>query len=310
MNYRSTVSIALLLFVGCSTRTLPIDGGGEGDGTAASTSGNTTSGNTTTGAPVTTTGVPDPVTGGEDETEDTGPVPTTFVPDDDTGGSSCGEECDIWNPDDCPAGEKCTAVACEVGSSAWDSNVCREIQGNAQLDEDCEYTDGSGVSGNDTCALGLMCWNADPDTGLGTCIPFCTGSPDAPMCPSGWECAIAGNGVLSVCLPSCDPLGDDCSNGDLCLPTGDGYDCVLDASGDAAPYATPCNYINVCNAGLMCANAAAVPEPSCEGATGCCSPFCNLQNPEPCPGQGQLCEPVYDPQPPDYEYVGVCAVPQ
>ena len=53
--------------------------------------------------------------------------------------ASCGAECDIWNPDDCPEGEKCTSVACEVGSGSWDSNVCREIGGSKVEGDECMY---------------------------------------------------------------------------------------------------------------------------------------------------------------------------
>ncbi|MFZ6186222.1 hypothetical protein ACOXH8_46435, partial [Nannocystis pusilla] len=34
----------------------------------------------------------------------------------------------------------------------------------------------------DSCDVGHMCWNTDPDTGEGTCVRFCSGSPDAPTC--------------------------------------------------------------------------------------------------------------------------------
>jgi hypothetical protein len=172
------------------------------------------------------------------------------------------------------------------------------------------YVDGSGVSGNDTCELGSMCWDADPDTGIGTCIAFCTGSPDAPSCPAGTSCAVVNNGVLVICLPGCDPLAQDCEGGDLCLPSpeGDGYICVLDASGQMAPYGTPCNYGNSCNTGLICIDPAGVPEAECASASGCCSPLCSISGGEACPGNGQTCEPVFDPQPPGYEDVGVCTI--
>ncbi len=246
-----------------------------------------------------------------DPTSSTDSTDTTsgFVPD--GGGNSCGEDCDIWEESPCEPGWKCTAVACEIGSNAWDSHLCREIQGTAQLGDDCFYTDGSGVSGNDTCAEGHICWNADPDTQIGTCLAYCTGSPESPYCAPGSSCAISGSGVLPICLPGCDPLAQDCeSSNEQCLPdpSGQGYICALDASGDMSPYGTPCNYINVCNPGLMCVDAAGVPEPGCEAAAGCCSPYCSIRSGVPCPGEGQTCEPVFDPQPPGYEDVGVCRI--
>jgi hypothetical protein len=276
-------------------------------GTTTTTSGDETMAGDDGNMDTSETNDPSSGTGDEDPTSTTDPG--GFVPD--GGGASCGEECDIWNPGDCPDGEKCTSVACEVGSNAWDSNVCREIQGTAAIGDECMYTDGSGVSGNDTCDTGAMCWNADADTGLGTCIAFCTGSPDAATCAAGTSCSILNNGTLPICLPSCDPLAQDCeAANDLCIPNpdGNGYSCVLDASGQMAPYGTPCNYINVCNKGLLCIDGAGVPEAECASAAGCCSPMCSISSGDACPGQGQTCEPVFDPQPPGFEDVGVCTI--
>jgi hypothetical protein len=222
----------------------------------------------------------------------------------------CGQECELWNAPSCPPGEKCTAVSCEVGSNSWDSFVCREIQGEAQPGDECTYTDGSGVSGNDTCAPNSMCWNADPDTGLGTCVAFCYGPGGQMDCAPGTVCQ--GGQDFGLCFDGCHPLDQDCSNAnDLCIPSpgGDGYLCVLDASGDMAPYGTPCDFANSCNSGLLCVDAAAVPEAACASASGCCSPMCSISSGEPCPGVGQSCEPVFELQPPGFEDVGVCVVP-
>ncbi len=255
--------------------------------------------------------------GSEGETGESGSTMTTTS---DSSGSfvgtdaamSCGESCDIWTPGDCGSGQKCTAVGCEVGTTAWDSNVCRDVQGTKQLGDECEYL-GTGIDGNDDCDDGTMCWNVDADTGLGTCIAFCTGSAAAPSCASGTSCVIANDGVLPICLPGCDPLVQDCDNGDLCIPdfNDTGFVCVLDASGGMAPYGTPCEYANSCNNGLICIASEAVPEPDCATASGCCSPMCDINEANTCPGAGQSCESLYEAgmEPPGYEHMGVCAVP-
>ena len=49
-----------------------------------------------------------------------------------------------------------------------------------------------------------------------------------------------------------------------------------------------------------------VPEAECAEAEGCCSPLCDLGEPNECPGTGQTCQPVFDPQPMGYENIGVC----
>ena len=78
-----------------------------------------------------------------------------------------------------------------------------------------------------------------------------------------------------------------------------------------APNGTPCNYINDCNAGLVCADAAVNPLCDAGAASGCCTEICDLTGANVCSGadQGQVCEPFYEMAPPGYENVGLCAVP-
>ena len=195
--------------------------------------------------------------------------------------------------------------------------MCRPVNGDKTEGDDCM---GAGLDGNDDCAEGLMCWDTNPDTGLGTCISFCIGSPEVPDCPEADQlCAIANNGTLPICLPECDPLSPACPNSDnLCIPNpGEpGFVCVLDASGGMSPYGAPCQGPNEddnsCNLGLVCILAEAVPAPECTGAPGCCSTICDTSEPNTCPGAagGQECVPFYDDNVPGYENVGVCAIPQ
>ena len=219
-------------------------------------------------------------------------------------GDSCGAECDIWNPDACPEGEKCTAVACTEGGS-YDFNKCRPIVGEVAPGDEC--TPGSGW---DDCAQGSICFHVDEDTGLGTCVAFCSGSPEVPECTEGTSCAISHDGVLPLCYAECDPLTQDCvMEADSCLPSPnvDEYVCFDDASADMAPYGSLCGEFNECNAGLLCLEASAVPEAGCD-ASNCCSPMCSISAALPCPGAGQNCEPVFVTPPAGYEDVGVCTL--
>ena len=308
-------ALVLASVLGCASRSGALDGsGGTEDGVTDDGAGTGTS-STSTG------GSDDPSTGGsstDGESEASADDGTAFV-NVDAGCSvvrgercSCGVMCDIWKPDDCPEGEKCTAVACEPGSTAWDSNVCRRIQGDDQFGEPCT---GAGVDGNDSCVEGSMCFDADPDTGLGWCMPFCGGDPAPGECPAGYLCTQFGSGVIPWCFPRCDPLAPACLNpNNLCIPHpgGDGFTCMLDASGGMGPYGTPCSFANSCNHGLLCIAAESVPDAACDGAASCCSPVCDLDEPNTCPGAaaGQTCEPFYEaPEiPAGYENVGVCAV--
>ncbi|MCA9695174.1 MAG: ribulose phosphate epimerase [Nannocystaceae bacterium] len=218
-------------------------------------------------------------------------------------------ECDIW-AQDCPEGQKCMPWANDGGNS-WNSTKCSDVQDNAGDKGDECTVEGSGVSGDDSCGLGLFCYYIDQETGVGTCIEMCQGSPEAAMCDPGEVCAIANDGVLILCRPKCDPTLQDCEYPNTgCLPAANSNDftCIIDASGqDAGAYGDPCEFINSCDPGLFCANADAVPD--CQ-ASGCCTLFCDINEADMCP-EGTQCTAWFEEgqAPPDYEHVGGCVIP-
>jgi hypothetical protein len=250
--------------------------------------------------------------GDESGGETTGSVTTVgFIQDPDGGGVSI--ECDIW-AQDCPEGEKCMPWANDGGSS-WNAMRCSPLDpAPAQPGDECTV-EGSGVSGIDNCEVSSMCWDVDPETNMGTCAAFCMGSEANPVCEDpNTSCVIANEGVLILCLPNCDPLLQDCAEGQACYPIDDGFACAPDASGEMGLFGEPCEFINVCDPGLFCANADAVPD--CAGSSGCCSSFCDLTDPMAgmnCPGAagGQDCVAWYEEgqAPPGFEDVGACAIP-
>ncbi|MCB9701656.1 MAG: ribulose phosphate epimerase [Myxococcales bacterium] len=217
--------------------------------------------------------------------------------------------CDIWGQD-CPDGEKCTAWA-DDGGSSWNANKCVPVNPDPKQTGDECVAEGSGVSGLDDCDKGLMCWNTD-ENNLGYCIEFCMGDMGAPFCSDpNAVCVIVNDGVLPICLPPCDPLLQDCPGSDACLPVGEDFVCVLDASGpDAGADGDPCEFANACDPGLFCANAEFVP--GCQAA-GCCSSFCNLDEPNMCPlmEQGAECVAFFEMgmAPPGKENLGGCGLP-
>jgi len=242
----------------------------------------------------------------------TGPMTTLgFIEDPDGGGISF--ECDMF-AQDCPPGEKCMPWASDGGGS-WNATRCSMIQPNpGQPGDECEV-EGSGTSGIDSCDLGSMCWDVDGETNTGTCVAMCTGDESNPLCEDpDTFCTIANDGAIVLCLPSCDPILQDCAEGQACYPINDGFACAPDASGEMGIYGDPCEFINVCDPGLACVNPEVVP--GCSGAMGCCSELCDLADPGgamQCSGQGggQDCVPWYEEgnEPPGYEDVGICAIP-
>ncbi len=277
--------------------------------TSGATDGQTsTSGQTTNDAGGTATGGQGSGTGASTGT------PFVVPPD----GGNGAMECDVWTQD-CPEGQKCMPWAND-GGNAWNATKCSPIDPNPKQPGDECSTEGGGVSGVDNCDKSAMCWNVDPEMNIGYCVAFCTGTPDMPGCAEpDQSCLIANDGVLIICLPACDPLLQDCQDNELCLPNtaGDGFACVLDASGGMGTAGTPCEYANACNAGLICANAEFVP--GCDGSAGCCAPYCDLTDPNASSNcanafttTGADCVPFFEMgmAPPGHEDVGVCIIPQ
>lgn len=178
--------------------------------------------------------------------------------------------------------------------------------------------EGSGVSGIDNCDIAAMCFNVDPETNIGECVAFCQGNEANPTCADACShCALTGEGVLILCLPICDPILQDCGEGEGCYPTGaEAFACVPDASDQAeggGAIGTSCEFLNACDPGSFCADGSLIP--GCEG-TGCCTPFCDLAAADGCDAMlpGTVCSVwTKDPQEPFESCttgeLGVCVAP-
>lgn len=225
-------------------------------------------------------------------------------------------ECQFFSQD-CLPWEKCMPWAND-GGPHWNATKCTHVVENpAHAGEPC-HVEGRATSGYDDCDHGSMCFHVDPETLEGTCVPFCVGHEANPVCEDpGMKCAIASDGILPICMPLCNPLAQDCPRGQTCHPIQGEWECITDASGDAGAYGDPCEFLNVCDPGLICVVASAVPPGlPCEGAWGCCTEICDISDPLgdlQCTGAtgGQTCQAWYEEgtAPPTYEDVGVCALP-
>ena len=257
------------------------------DPNATSTSGNDPDGSTSNGEPETSGGSNSFI-----ETPDGGTVTV---------------ECDVW-AQDCPAGEKCMPWSND--GTAWNATKCTPLDPNpAQVGDECTV-EGSGTSGVDNCALASMCWGVDPETNTGTCVSFCTGSEANPSCDNpSTTCSITNGGSLILCLPTCDPLAQTCVEGQGCYGWGETFLC-MGGHGHAAP-GEPCEFVNACEPGSYCASAADLS--GCQGASGCCAPFCDVNAVDPCPGaaEGVECVPWFHEGQvhPSLENVGGCVGP-
>ncbi len=312
----SLLGSALLFGFGCDANDDGTTGANSGDegGSSGDDSGTPTSetASGSTGSDSNTTDPTETETSADTTESDTDPNPTGigFITDPDGGGVSI--ECSVWDQD-CDEGEKCSAWANDGGNS-WNATKCVPLSGTpAQAGDPCTV-EGSGVSGVDTCDVSSMCWDVDPQTNEGTCVAFCTGSENAPVCndPTA-SCSIANEGVLILCLPSCDPLIQNCAEGQACYPIDNAFVCAPDASGEEQGADNDaCEFLNACDAGNICVNPEIVDGcPS--GSNGCCQNVCDLTATpadQGCAGS-ETCTPWFEEGsvPPGYEDVGVCALP-
>ncbi|NVB43184.1 ribulose phosphate epimerase [Pseudenhygromyxa sp. WMMC2535] len=180
---------------------------------------------------------------------------------------------------DCPEGEKCVAYASTGGT--WDANKCAPVNGDGTLGDECVY-DGADF-GTDDCDESTVCWNAINIDGTltGTCYPFCSGSAEDPQCDDDLICRIVNDGTITVCLPPCDPLLQDCGEGLGCYWSGGSgtFQCII-VAGDGIPTGDACAYNNDCAPGNFCTDASVLED--CEDS-GCCANFCDLtEDPSSC----------------------------
>ncbi|NVB37333.1 ribulose phosphate epimerase [Pseudenhygromyxa sp. WMMC2535] len=259
----------------------------DGDDTVGSTS--TTEGEE--GTDDTTTGGESSTTAGEESTADEG---TTFLMTDVPGTE---ESCDPW-AQDCADGEKCVAYASSGGG--WDANKCVPVMGEGQIGDSCSYA--GAAEGTDDCGADSWCWDTDEEGQNGTCIPFCSGSADDPMCDAGSSCTIANDGTINVCLPTCDPLLQNCeSEGNSCYWDNSGFVCAT--ATEDIPTNGECGYINDCVGGNLCVDASYLPD--CAG-----SAYCDTDDGE-CTVDGTECVAFWEEgeEIPGLETLGVCILP-
>lgn len=303
----------------CSVR--PIEGNGGDSGDASTT----IAGAASTGEVGTSTGNvgPTPTTGGT-----TGGAPAGTSTDSDTGPEmmessaadtgGCNFICESDMPEEgfqcpgtkqlepeCADGQKCTI------DGTLSMTHCVDIDRNPKdLYEPCTVM-GDDWSGFDDCGLGLVCWGVD-EQGEGICTGFCDG-PSFENC----KCAdlkikiptVCQDCVVGFCIPTCDPLLQDCPGDQLCVLSINTFTCVLDASGEEGQVNDPCKFVNDCDKGLVCSDTATASSACDQRVAGCCQPFCEFPD-ESCLNPDQACVQLFDPEvEPEFKEIGVCAIP-
>lgn len=191
------------------------------------------------------------------------------------------EACDIY-AQDCPEGQKCTVIG-----QQWDEVACVPLtQFPRQLGEYCGQ-EGDG----DTCDTGLLCrW--DPLVSSQICQPLCGCSATSPTCSENERCVIYNGGALPMCERLCDPLdASTCKEGEVCIKGSwvNDFFCRMDVSGATGKLGEACEAANGCDPGYSCEAPEYVPGGCPEGAIACCTPLCDLENPQ-CPEDSKCLE--------------------
>lgn len=214
----------------------------------------------------------------------------------------------------CPAGQKCNPSGMGSGSVFNGTPICVPLAPDPKPHGSPCSVLGDELDGTDDCELGSVCLFPD-DQGVGECHKLCGifSDPD-PGCPAGDQCAglACQSCIWGFCDTPCDPRDPgSCGAGDVCVPSSDQWFCVLDASGAEGQAGDACEFVNGCDPGLLCTNAAEIP--GCDAPNGCCSPFCSTDKPNTCPNKamGELCVPYYaeGQGPPQFATLGVCSLP-
>jgi hypothetical protein len=193
-------------------------------------------------------------------------------------------ECDVIGQD-CPEGEQCVLWS-RQSNGKWHGSTCVPVPRNpGGAWEPCTLDPMTLLA---DCGKGLLCVGLEGESGL--CVPHCGGNPAEPTCADPQAtCLIDSDGYPLICSVPCNPLTQDCPGGLSCMPDASQFECRLAPVG-AGAVLDPCFKDDDCAAGLFCGEAAEVP--GCVDPTGCCTAFCDTQDPS-CPPElvGAACVP-------------------
>ncbi|MCA9690122.1 MAG: hypothetical protein R3A51_16555 [Nannocystaceae bacterium] len=234
------------------------------------------------------------------------------VPDSPVGGNTCS-----LLSQDCPEGEKCVPWNEDGGIFPTGVKCVQEFPNPDTIGSKCTVQQFG--SGEDSCEKGSMCLDLDND-GEATCIEFCMGDnqSDSYCMDNNYTCVELFVPVVPLCFRKCDPLVQDCPDGEGCFMDApmlgaEGFVCmplVQNLSPGGGVYGEGCIAMSNCVPGYSCVFAENVPD--CNGNVYCCTPWCNITEDQPCLEYDEKlnCIPWYTEgtAPPGFEQVGICGI--
>ncbi|MFY0536120.1 hypothetical protein [Nannocystis pusilla] len=187
------------------------------------------------------------------------PAPTPVTP------------CDMWN-DTCPEGQKCHPYEQDGG---WAAGCMEVADPPVPIGGQCNLLWGDL---KDDCERGAMCFGLGIFAESKRCTPLATGSADAAVCADPCSQPFVYFGLFGLCTPPCDPLGDDCPEGVVCIRLRTRRSSCArtrDRPATTKRVKTPTiAWRSTCVVNVVL--------PNC-GSTRCCTPLCELNAPDPCP---------------------------
>ena len=289
--------VPLMLLAACGREPSASAGSSTSTGSGSATTDPVSTG--TTGASGTSEGTTPTTDSGIDTNFPNGDIPN-------------GGECNLFEQD-CMAGQKCNAWSMDGGIFP-DGAKCVPIMGERLPGEGCTL-EGSFGNGVDDCVEGSICLDID-NSGKAACVAFCQGNMEDPTCPDVKDkCAFLFEPTVPLCFPGCDPLAQDCSPVETCVPNiaalGAEFFVCMPRVFEELPgqYGDACYALSGCDPSYLCIFAENVP--GC-GGTYCCSTYCDLSMPDSCGSFDETlsCIPWFNPgeATPGYEDVSVCGV--
>lgn len=108
----------------------------------------------------------------------------------------------------------------------------------------------------------------------------------------------------------CNPLENDCPEGELCIFFNTEFRCFPSTGDGSGVFLAPCDTATDCNEGLACIQSVFFDNCASEA---CCSPNCDLSGPNTCPqtGAGEFCMQWFQGRvdtDPCYVNAGVCGI--
>lgn len=208
--------------------------------------------------------------------------------------------CHVWLQD-CPAGQKCYRDPRDPLSEVYQ---CAQMVPNpGKIGSACEAFESV-----DSCDQQSRCMLIDESTGFGICVPTCVGKPGEFSCPEQFVCHTydTPSNHFTFCDQPCDPLAPVCPPGGACLSLYTNFTCQ-DNVQPSKGLGEPCDDVFVlsnCQNGLLCVS---TDSAECAGDA-CCTSFCDLNDPNPCPlDPMQVCMPYEFG--PDWAHLGYCRWP-